>query len=498
MTDGNASVLLRNVRISGDPVDVAVENGVITAITAAETSTNNETYTSIDLGGRWLTPGLWDNHVHFSQWTLGSRRMDISAANSAREAAQMVGSVLGAVAPDANAPFIAVGFRDGLWPDAPNLADLDRAVGDRAVVLVSADLHAVWLSSAALELYGVEGNPTGLLREDPAFEITRLIDEVPAEIVDVWARDSARQAAGRGVVGIVDYEMAWNLDTWVRRVTAGMTSLRIEFGIYTEHLDRAIALGLRTGAAVAGTDLLTVGNFKVLTDGSLNTRTAYCVDEYPGLAGHEHSHGLLTVPPEELLPLMRRAAAAGIHPAVHAIGDGANTLALDAFEELGITGRIEHAQLLRESDLTRFGKLGVIASVQPEHALDDRDVAEKYWAGRTARAFPLRSLLDAGAQLALGSDAPVAPLDPWVTIAAAVGRTRGDREPWHPEQAITIDEAIAASSRTTIVVGQRADVVVTDLDPRSASTEQLRGMSVAATILGGRFTYNSLENYTRD
>jgi predicted amidohydrolase YtcJ len=496
MTDATASVVLRNARISGDPVDVAVENGVISSITAGAASTDSGSHPSVDLGGRWLTPGLWDNHVHFSQWTLGSRRMDISAANSAREAADMVGRVLGAVAPDVNAPFVAVGFRDGLWPDVPNLADLDRAVGDRAVVLVSADLHAVWLSTAALELYGLAGHATGLLREDPAFEITRLIDEVPAEIVDVWARDAARQAAARGVVGIVDYEMAWNLDTWLRRVTAGMTSLRVEFGVYTEHLDRAIALGLRTGELIAGTDLLTFGNFKVLTDGSLNTRTAYCVDEYPGLAGHEHSHGLLTVPPEELVPLMRRAAAAGIHPAVHAIGDGANTLALDAFEALGIPGRIEHAQLLRQSDLARFGKLGVIASVQPEHALDDRDVAEKYWPGRTARAFPLRSLLDAGAQLALGSDAPVAPLDPWVTIAAAVGRTRGDREPWHPEQAITIDEAIAASTRTTIAVGQRADLVVTDIDPRSANTEQLRGMSVAATILAGRFTHNTLGEHT--
>jgi predicted amidohydrolase YtcJ len=501
VAESNPSVLLRNVRISGSSdaiVDVAVENGVIASITAAAASTSEPTssvelaYPSIDLHGRWLTPGLWDNHVHFSQLTLGSRRMDISAAGSAKEAAAMVGSVMGAVAPDTQTPFIAVGFRDGLWPDVPNLGDLDRAVGDRAVVLVSADLHAVWLSSAALALYGLSGHPTGLFREDPAFEITRRIDEVPAEIVDGWARDAATQAAARGVVGIVDYEMAWNLDTWTRRIASGITSLRVEFGVYSEHLDRAIALGLRTGSAIEGTDLLTVGHYKVLTDGSLNTRTAYCDEEYPGLAGHEHPNGLLTVPPTDLLPLMRRAADAGITPAVHAIGDGANALALDAFEELGIGGRIEHAQLLRASDLVRFAQLGVIASVQPEHALDDRDVADKYWAGRTSRAFPLRSLLDSGAQLALGSDAPVAPLDPWITIAAAVGRTRGDREPWHPEQAITIDEAIAASSRTTIAVGQRADIVVTDSDPRTMSASDLRRMSVAATLLGGRFTHNTL------
>jgi predicted amidohydrolase YtcJ len=496
-SETRGTIILRNARISGDPVDVAVENGAIVAITPAATSTTPESspgvFPSIDLDGRWLTPGLWDNHVHFSQWVLGTRRMDISAANSAREAAAMVGSVLGAVAPDARVPFIAVGFRDGLWPDAPNRADLDRAVGDRVAVLVSADLHAVWLSSAALALYGHAGHPTGLLREGPAFEVTRLIDEVPSDVIDEWARDAADAAATRGVVGVVDYEMAWNLPTWTRRVDSGVTALRVEFGVYSEHLDRAIDLGLRTGASVHDSGLLTFGNFKVLTDGSLNTRTAYCADEYPGLAGHEHPNGLLTVPPEHLLPLMRRAVESGIVPSVHAIGDGANTLALDAFASLGSGGRIEHAQLLRESDLARFAELGVVASVQPEHALDDRDVAEKYWAGRTGRAFPLRSLLDAGAELALGSDAPVAPLDPWVTIAAAVGRTRGDREPWHPEQAITVDEAVAASTRTTIAVGQRGDLVVTESDPRKANIAGLRGMSVAATLLGGRFTYSTLD-----
>jgi predicted amidohydrolase YtcJ len=286
--------------------------------------------------------------------------------------------------------------------------------------------------------------------------------------------------------------MAWNLPTWTRRVDSGVTALRVEFGVYSEHLDRAIDLGLRTGASVHDSGLLTFGNFKVLTDGSLNTRTAYCADEYPGLAGHEHPNGLLTVPPEHLLPLMRRAVESGIVPSVHAIGDGANTLALDAFASLGSGGRIEHAQLLRESDLARFAELGVVASVQPEHANDDRDVAEHHWAGRTNRAFVLRSLLDAGTEIVLGSDAPVAPLDPWVTIAAAVTRTRGHRAPWHPEQAITVHEAIAASTRSTVAPGQPADLVVTDLDPTVARPDELREMPVSGTLLGGQWTYRAL------
>lgn len=237
--------------------------------------------------------------------------------------------------------------------------------------------------------------------------------------------------------------------------------------------------------------LLTVGPYKVITDGSLNTRTAYCYDEYPGLEGQPDSRGMLTVPPHELIPLMRRASDAGIMPTVHAIGDHANTLVLDAFEQLGITGRLEHAQLLAQADVARFAALGVVASVQPEHAMDDRDVADRHWAGRTDRAFMLRSLLDAGAELLLGSDAPVAALDPWVTIAAAVGRTRDGREPWHPEQAITTGQAIAASVRTSVAVGERADIAILDADPWVATPDELRIMPVAGTLLGGRFTHRA-------
>jgi predicted amidohydrolase YtcJ len=348
----------------------------------------------------------------------------------------------------------------------------------------------VWLNSAALSLYGHAGHPTGLLREDPAFEVTRLIGAVPDDLLDAWADAAARAAAARGVVGIVDLEMQWNLETWTRRMAAGADSLRVEFGIYTEHLDRAIEEGLRTGDRI--TQLLTVGRYKVLTDGSLNTRTAYCFDEYPGKEGQEHSHGMLTVPPETLLPRMRKAVEAGIVPTVHAIGDHANSLALDAFAELESGGRIEHAQLLAESDFARFAQLGVEASVQPDHAVDDRDIADHHWASSAGRAFAFRSLLDAGATLALGSDAPVSPLDPWTTIAAAVTRTRGDREPWHPEQRITVAEALAASTRTTVEAGQVADLIVTDRDPLTVEPHELRGFPVVATMLAGRFTHNAL------
>lgn len=479
VTAASANLVLSNARVAGETVDVAIADGRIASITSASGAGDG-----IDLNGRWVSPGLWDHHVHFTQWALARQRLDVSLATSAHAAADLVAASMSTALPGIT--FVGAGFRDAMWADAPSVELLDSATGGVPTVLISGDLHAVWLNSAALPLYGFAGHPTGLLREDPAFEITRQLTTVPDDVLDSWAIETGEAAAKRGVVGVIDLEMRWNLDDWQRRIANGFDSLRVVFGIYPQHLERAIAEGLRSGAQL--NELLTVGRFKVLTDGSLNTRTAYCFEPYPGT----DDRGMLTVSPEHLIPLMARAASAGIDPTVHAIGDHANTLALDAFEKLGCRGSIEHAQLLTATDIPRFRKLGVIASVQPDHALDDRDIADRHWVGRTSRAFALRSLLDSGAELALGSDAPVSPLDPWRTIAAAVERTRGEREPWHPEQCISVAEAMAASTRARVAVGEVADLIVTETDPLEARGEALQSMEVAATLLGGRFTHRQL------
>jgi predicted amidohydrolase YtcJ len=479
---------------------VRIDGGIITDIAAAGAFAPTAADEVRDLAGRWLLPGLWDNHVHFDQWALRSQRLNLETAASASEVARIVGESLASSPPAAGQPLVGVQFRDGLWPDHPTVRLLDAVSGSIPVVLISADVHAVWLNSAAIALYGMSGDvrardgakgdrgdTSGLFREEPAFRVQRLSNTVPVDALDRAARLAADAAAKRGIVGIVDLEMGGTIDAWQRRSAGGQGVLRVECGVYPQRLQEMIDRGFRGGQELS--ELISVGPFKVITDGSLNTRTAYCCDPYEGMSG-DHAHGLLTVTPEELLPLMRTAVAANFRPAVHAIGDRANTLALDAFEELGCTGSIEHAQLLARRDIPRFAELGVTASVQPEHALDDRDVADRYWSGRTDRAFMLRSLLDAGARLALGSDAPVAPLDSWLAMAAAVGRTRDGREPWHPEQAITAGEALAASVRTRVAVGQVADLVVTDRDPLTSSADQLREMPVAATLLAGRFTHD--------
>jgi predicted amidohydrolase YtcJ len=484
-------LVLRNGRIDGgDPVDLLIDDGVVVRIGIGLTCDR-----SIDLDGRHVVPGLWDDHVHLSQHALAQHRVDVSAAGSASEAAAIMAAAAMVRPPEPGLPLVGVGFRDGLWPDSPTATMLDAVTGVLPTVLISADLHCCWLNTAALDRFGVGAHPTGILREDDAFRITESLRDVPESVLDGWVADAARTAASRGVVGVVDFEMADNLAVWSQRIAAGSNFLRIAAGIYTEHVDAAIAAGHRTGQIIAGTQgLLAVGPFKILIDGSLNTRTAFCVDEYPGLEGQHHSHGMLTVSPDALVPVLRRVSDAGLLPAVHAIGDDANRIALDAFETVGCRGRIEHAQLLRDADLPRFAALGVVASVQPEQAMDDRDVADRYWAGRTSRAFALRSLLDAGATVVLGSDAPVAPPDPWITIAAAVARARDGLEAWHPEQSITAVEAIAASAhgRYRVAASDVADLCVVERDPLTATGSELRAMPVAATLIAGRFTHNSL------
>lgn len=478
---------LVNARLGDSLVNIDVEAGVITAISPVGTGASSAG-DAIDLEGRWILPGLWDHHVHFNQQALAVRRIDVSAAPSAAEAANTMSEQASKVRLQAGQPLVGHGFRDGLWPDTPTIEMLDAAVGDVPTLLISGDLHCAWLNTAALAMFGHVGHPTGVLREDPCFDLMERLQDIPDSTLDEWVTDAAEDAATRGVVGVVDMEMGPNIRSWRRRASNGFSALRIQAGIYTSHLDEAISEGLSTGTPLSGSALVTSGSFKILTDGSLNTRTAYCVEEY-----HDtHDHGLLTVPTEELVPLMMKASAAGIEPAVHAIGDEANRLVLDAFERVGCRGRVEHAQLLRTEDIPRFGALGLAASVQPEHAMDDRDIAERYWAGRTDRAFVLRSLLDTGATLLLGSDAPVSPLDPWITISAAVFRSRDGREPWHPEQAITVAEALAASTHSTIEVGQPADLIAVDRGPFMASGDELRTMPVALTMLAGSVTHRAL------
>lgn len=473
----------------GDTVyDVFLDGGVIADIAPAGAIRPRGEV--VDADGTWLIPGLWDHHVHVVQWALSAQRMPLGEATSAAHAARIMADA--PVLPDGRR--IGTGFRDAFWSDIPTLELLDAATGDIPTYLINADVHSVWLNTAALRREGHERDASGLLREEPAFEISRRLNAVDPVIGDALVAKTAQDAATRGVVGLVDFDMAWNEESWARRLASGFDALRVEFGIYPEYLPRALAAGLRTGDPVRGSELARVGSLKVITDGSLGTRTAACSHAYPD---DPANRGMLTVAPERLLALMTDATAGGLACAIHAIGDVANSHALDAFAATGAWGTIEHAQLVAHVDIPRFARLGIGASVQPEHAVDDRDLTDTVWAEQTGLPYPLRALADTGANLLFGSDAPVSPLDPWAAIAAAVFRTRDGREAWQPEQGVDVATALAASTYGGSTAGARiepgalADLALCDRDPLTATEPEMRDMAVVATLLGGRLTHRA-------
>ena len=174
--------------------------------------------------------------------------------------------------------------------------------------------------------------------------------------------------------------------------------------------------------------------------------------------------------------------------------------ALAAFAETGARGSVEHVQMARREDVRRLAELGIRASVQPAHLLDDRDLTERVWGERSERCFAFRWMLDDGAELALGSDAPVSPLDPWLAMAAAVHRSADEREAWHGEQALTVREVLAASvdGQPMVQTGSRGDLVLLDRDPlalegdAAAVATALRGMASAYTVVAGVPVHDAL------
>jgi predicted amidohydrolase YtcJ len=239
-----------------------------------------------------------------------------------------------------------------------------------------------------------------------------------------------------------------------------------------------------------------MGPLKIISDGSLNTRTAWCCEEYADGSGV----GAPNQTSAELAGLLGRAHAHGLEVATHAIGDHALDDALSAYDITGAGGSIEHAQLVRREAVSAMARLHLRASVQPAHLLDDRDVTEELWPDRAERCFAFRWMVDAGVQVVLGSDAPVSPLDPWLAIAAAVHRSADDRPPWHAEQALSAREALAASvdGHGSVHAGMPADLVLLDAEPlaehydTAAAAQALRTMPVALTLVAGVTAYSSL------
>ena len=464
----------------------------------------------IDLGGRCVVPGFSDAHVHFPTWAVAQHEVRLEDTRSLDEALARVRDGL-STAP-ADRWLRGRGWRSGDWspPVEPTKELLDEVVSDRPVALMARDSHSVWLNSTALaradgdlEVPGgvVEvderGEPTGVLREESCWHFRdRYIELSDDEYLEAM-RAGLRLAASRGVTAVHDKD-GWlgALRFWQRLQSEGPLGLRVWQSLPAEKADSLADVEIRSGL---GGSRLRLGYLKAFMDGTLGSQTARMLD----------GSGVEITSREQLEDFIRAGARAGFPLAVHAIGDLANREALDAFgatrehwQPLGLRPRIEHAQLLAPEDVPRFGDLGVTASVQFSHAPSDRDLAERFWGEKTAGAYAYRSLLDAGAVVANGSDAPIEELDPLAGVRAGVLRTLDERPAWHPEQAVTVEQALHATcvapawlageehSRGKLLPGYDADLVVLDRDPVECPPEELPEVRVVATMLAGTWTHN--------
>ncbi|MCD2322699.1 amidohydrolase [Sphingomonas sp. IC-56] len=471
-----------------------------------------------DMGGRTLVPGMIDAHGHVMG--LGSQLLllDLSQTRSLDEALEKIRSYAAA---NPNKWIVGSGWNQERWGLGrfPTAADLDRAVSDRPVWLERVDGHAGWANTRALAAAGITaatkdpsggrieraagGAPAGVLVDAARTLVEKVIPQpTPRE------RNAAFLAAqdkllSLGVTATAD--MGTTIEDWLtyRRI-GDMNLLKLRIMSYAHGVDTALTVAGQGPTPWLYGDRLRMGGIKIYDDGALGSRGAWLKAPY---ADAPNEKGLGFLSDDQLLNMMTRGSMDGFQIAVHAIGDRANQQALDAIEVLADTykddrrWRIEHAQIVDPKDLPRFGKYGIIASMQPVHQTSDRTMAEaRLGEGRLNGAYAWRSILQLGGRLAFGSDFPVESPDPWAGWAASFTRQDPQGQPpggWRMQDAVTREQgwagfttgaAYAGFAETKIgrlTPGLLADFLIVDRDPLTAQPNELRATKVLETWVGG-------------
>ena len=480
----------------------------------------------IDASQAFILPGFADSHTHFISGGFSLRNVRLRDAKSRHEFARRVAE---------KARELGKGrwVLNGGWdheqftpPELPRKEWIDAVTPDNPVCISRLDGHMVLANSLALRIAGITretpvppggeividpatGNPTGILKDAAMRLVYRHVPQPSAAERRDAAELALKHAAEHGLTSVHDMSDTSCYDVY--RELAGREHLTCRIAVYIPitEMDRTVQ---NVQIPARENDCLKLAGLKGFVDGSLGAATAYFFEPY---ADNAQTCGLLhdQMYPEGIMEeRVRKADRLGLQVAVHAIGDRANSLLLDIYGRASSAGgkrdrrwRIEHAQHLRPDDIVRMGKMGVIGSMQPYHAIDDGCWAEKKLGrARLKTTYAFRSLLDCGVTLAFGSDWPVAPLDPLAAIyAAATRRTVDGKNPegWIPEQKITVEQAVRGftagaayaefeeSLKGTIEEGKLADIVVLDRDIFRTPPEQIRETRVLMTFAGGRIVY---------
>jgi len=484
----------------------------------------------IDLNGRILLPGFTDAHIHFYEWAMKRRDLNLAGLPSIQALAEIVEKA-SSQAP-AGKWILGQGWNETDWevPQMPTRDVLDEAAPDHPVLLWRCDLHLAAANSAALTAarMGPEtpdptdgrierdktGRPSGILRE---LAINRVREAMPAptrQEVDAAFASGISALHRLGITGIHDIRLMNDRDGEMALAAfsdlhrRGGLPLRCWVTLPGHRMSDAIDRGLRTGM---GDDRLRIGHVKFFYDGGVGARTAWMTEPY--LDG---GIGMPMMPAEELAEAVQTAEAAGLSVMIHAVGDRANRDLIELFSDLPkhrkrplpVPHRIEHMQVVRPEDAAKLADLDIAVSVTPPNMILDINLIDAVMGERGRWAYAFRRLIDTGAPIMFSSDCPVCDPNPMMGIHAAVTRQRIDGTPaggWYPEQRVSVDEAVRAYTQTparvhglenelgSISEGKWADLVALEEDIYTAVPARIADVKVHLTVFDGKVVFRGQE-----
>jgi predicted amidohydrolase YtcJ len=516
---------------------IAVKAGRIIAVGESDTigALAGRQTERIVLDGRLVIPGLMDSHFHFYDWAMGRQQLDLAPVNSLDELLDKVAQTAAALPPQKW--ILGQGWNESDWPEhtMPRRDHLDAMAPAHPVALWRCDLHLVAVNSRALELAGIDattpdppdgviekdasGQPTGILRELAPNLIKTVIPAPEADAVVAAMQDGITHLHSLGLTGLHDVRLMGGLEgapalrAWQLLNEEDKLDLRCWVSIAGEHLEEAIALGLRTGL---GDDRLHIGHLKYFADGGMGARTAWMLEPYL-----DAEYGMPLGSMAELAKKISAAEKAGLAVMVHAIGDRANREVITVLEQLAelrhqiqepsfmppaLSHRIEHAQMIRSEDIQRLARLNMAACVQPHNMILDINMINESVGPLGRYTYAYKEMIDAGIPVLLSSDAPVCDPSPLVGIHAAVTRQRRDGTPaggWYPEQRISVANALRgyttvpaafygqARNMGSLTPGKWADMIVLDRDIFQVDPMEIADARVEMTVFDGWMVHRS-------
>jgi len=519
----NGNIYTMNPKLSMAEA-VAIKDAKIIAVgtNADVENLERKNFSIINLNGKTVIPGLIDCHTHFLSFAYRLKRANLEGIESFDK---LISNIkLFSKNLKTNEWLVGDGWDKNVLGNESIFTkeSLDQVCPQNPVALQSKDHHLFWLNSKALKMAGINRDtsdpnggkikrdaitkePTGLLKENACNLVWQKIPPPSISATKELVKEAMKIANTYGLTGIHNFDEHEAFSVFQQLYESDELTLRVCFWIQNRDLDSAIGLGFRSGF---GNENLRFGGLKLYSDGTLGSQTALMFKPYQG---SKNNYGIEVTSQEQLSDRVKKASQAGISAAIHAIGDKGVHQALNAIESLRpnkkdrkLRHRIEHVQLLHPSDVERFGKLGVIASVQPVHIPTDRENAEKYWGKRCQLAYAYKTLMENGARLAFGSDAPIETLDPLKGICAAVLRKNiREDESWYASERMRMASTIYAYSQEasyasyeenlkgSIEVGKLGDMVVLSQDIFDIDLEKIPETKVECTILGGKIVFQA-------